>query len=598
MPKEQERQIRIAVVDKDQCNPQKTQYACMKACPVNRSGKECIIIDEDSDEKQPIISEALCIGCMLCAKACTLNALSIVNLTAKLDNPIHQFSANSFRLYKLPLPKQGSVVGLIGRNGIGKTTALKLLTAQTIPNLGEFEEEASFENVINYFKGKELQGFFESLSKKGITYSYKPQNVDLIQEQFKEKVKDLLKKVDENNKLEEIASELELTEILNHSIKDVSGGELQRIAIAACLLKKADFLFIDEPSSYLDVSQRLKVSKIIRKFAEEKEKAVMVVEHDLAVLDYLSDYIHILFGEQAVYGVVSEPRSVLNGINEYLEGFLKAENIRFREKQLQFAVSSAQKSSKRPLLISYPSLKKSFKSFSLSSEEGEFRKGEVLGVLGPNATGKTTFVKMLAGVLKPDNTKLNLKLKVSYKPQYLKPDFDGTVQELLSKEKIDKELFKNEVDRRLKISNLLEKNVKKLSGGELQKVALASALCRKADILLMDEPSAFIDVEDRLQAADAIRSVVDITEKACLVVDHDILFQDYVSDRLIVFEGSPGKQGRALQPMEMQEGMNHFLKTMNITYRRDGATGRPRANKPDSVKDQEQKKKGQYYYSK
>lgn len=597
--KEAQKQIRIAVIDRDKCNPEKTLYACMKTCPVNRTGKKCIIIDELSEKRQPVISETLCIGCKICEKMCSLKAISIVNLTAKLDNPIHQFSENSFRLYKLPLPRAGSVVGLIGRNGIGKSTALKLLTAQIIPNLADFESDSapSFEKVIQYFKGKELQRFFELLSKQGISFSYKPQNIDRIPEQFNGKVQELLARVDAKDKLEEIARELELTDILNHSIKQVSGGELQRIAIAACLLNDADFYFFDEPTSYLDVSQRLKVSRIIRKLAEEKNKAVMIVEHDLAVLDYLSDYIHILFGEKGVYGVVSEPRSVLNGINEYLEGYLKAENIRFRDKQLQFHVSAVKKSTKRTPLLLYPALQKTFESFKLESDAGEFRRGEVLGVLGPNAIGKTTFVKMLVGALKPDNNELDMYLKVSYKPQYLKAEFKGTVQELLSIEKINNELFKNEVDRRLHISNLLEKNVQKLSGGELQKLALSLALCKESDLILLDEPSAFIDVEDRLQAAEAIRSIVDIGAKACLVVDHDILFQDSVSDRLIVFEGIPGKSGKALAPMEMEQGMNHFLKSLNITYRRDPQTGRPRANKPNSVKDEEQKKKNQYYYS-
>ena len=106
-----------------------------------------------------------------------------------------------------------------------------------------------------------------------------------------------------------------------------------------------------------------------------------------------------------------------------------------------------------------------------------------------------------------------------------------------------------------------------------------------------------IDVEDRLRVADAIKSVVDVREKIAMVVDHDILFQDYVSDRLMVFEGEPGRKGLGKAPVAMHEGMNSFLKSMGTSFRRDTATGRPRANKENSVKDKEQKKKGEYYYA-
>ncbi len=596
--KQQQKQVRLAVLDYDKCSPQKCGgWLCIRKCPVNLTGKDCILKDE-KNELKPLISESLCTGCGICPKVCPFGAITIVNLTANVSEPIHQYNQNSFRLFGLPVPKPNSVVGLIGMNGIGKTTALQVLTGHLIPNLGVFSSEVTgYDSLISFFKGKELQGFFDKLSKKELVFSFKPQNVDELPNFFKGTVKEMLLTFGDESKVLDFAEKLELTEILNHNLSNVSGGELQRIAITAALLKDADFYFFDEPSSYLDVRQRLKTAKLIRDLAENKQKSVMVVEHDLSVLDYLSDYIHVLFGEKSVYGVVSSTKSVANGINEYLEGFLVSENIRTRSKSLKFDIRPPSDSQKENVLAEYPALEKNLGTFSLKSEAGKFMKGEVLGVLGPNAIGKTTFVKMLANVIKPDNTGLDFSLKVSYKPQYIKADESLTVSELFASTIHEKELFETEIDRKLNVSKLWEKKLSSLSGGELQKVAISLALCREANLVLLDEPSAFLDVEDRLKVADVIRGVSELTGKTTIVVDHDILFQDYVSDRVIVFDGIPSKSGKALKPMALEEGMNTFLKSLGVTYRRDPRTGRPRANKENSVKDQEQKKSGKYYYS-
>jgi ATP-binding cassette subfamily E protein 1 len=322
----------------------------------------------------------------------------------------------------------------------------------------------------------------------------------------------------------------------------------------------------------------------------------MVVEHDLAVLDYLSDYIHVIFGEKGVFGVISGRMSVRNGINQYLDGYLKSENIRFRDKEIKFHVSAPLESKEKALLLEFPSFSKKFKQFHLEAEGGYMHKGEVLGVLGPNAIGKTTFVKILAGVLEPDKGKIDMGLTVSYKPQYLKPEKGMNVRDFFDSQKLDRSLFESEAVHRFSLADLMERQLDELSGGELQKVAISAAMCRESALALLDEPSAFLDVEERLNAADFIRSVTNKKENACLVVDHDILFQDYLSDRLLVFEGIPAISGKASQPLPMKEGMNKFLALLGITYRRDPETGRPRANKHGSAKDEEQKKENKYYY--
>ena len=589
--------VRLAVLEKDRCiNKEGCNFICGGMCPVNRSGKECIVLEEDSGK--PIINEELCIGCNICVLKCPVKCIHIENLVQELnENPVQRFGKNSFRVYRLPFAKKGSVVGIIGRNGIGKSTILKILSGQIIPNLGNYENEASYNSAIEFFKGKELQNFFTSIKEKSISVSFKPQNITAIPKVFKGKVITLLKKADERKKLVEISKELGIEKILERNISDLSGGELQRVAIAAACLKDADFYAFDEPTSYLDVRERLNAAKVMTALAEEN-KSVVVIEHDLAVLDYLSDYIHLLYGKKSVYGIVSNPKSVRNGINEFLDGYLKDENVRFRKKELKFSVTPSTDFKTKRIAAEYPSMKKKFRDFSLEIEGGNLREAEVLGVMGPNAIGKTTFVKMLAGAEIPDKGSIEIPLKVSYKPQYLVPEKGITVSNFIDSQDIDKSIFKNEVDRRLDITSIEDHYLDEISGGELQKVAVSVALSRNdSDLVLLDEPTAFVDVDDRLAMADTIRSVIDSKKKISLVVDHDILFQDYVSDRLIVFEGEPSVYGKAEKAVSMHEGMNKFLKSMKVTFRRDPSTGRPRANKFGSQLDQEQKKTGEYYYT-
>jgi len=128
-------------------------------------------------------------------------------------------------------------------------------------------------------------------------------------------------------------------------------------------------------------------------------------------------------------------------------------------------------------------------------------------------------------------------------------------------------------------------------------VLIACALGKEHEILFLDEPSAFLDVEQRLRVAKLIRSHVENRETAAFVVDHDLQLIDSISDRLMVFEGERGVSGEGRSPSSLDEGMNRFLKTLDITFRRDPQTGRARANKPDSQKDREQKESGKYYYA-
>ena len=587
-------QKRIAVINYKKCQPEKCNWLCIRVCPVNRTGKECIV----EQNKKPIIEENLCTACGICVHKCPFNAIRIVNLSAKLGKPLHQYCKNCFRLYGFALPMQGKVIGLLGANGIGKTTLIKILSAQIVPNLGNFKDNVTdYSNVLEFFRGKEAFDFFNELANREKKFSLKIQRIESIAANFPNlTVGELLERFAAKERFADIAKEFELENIISRKLKEISGGELQRVAIAVALAKDAELYFFDEPCSYLDVSQRLKIGKRIRDKATKEGKAVMLAEHDLIVLDYASDFVHLLFGEPHVYGVVAGKATTRRGINEFLEGYLSKENIRFRATEIKFHERAAATKRKREPLLNYPKMEKKLDGFELVVEEGELYKGEVVSVLGPNGIGKTTFVRMLANEIKPDNVELKCSYKVAYKPQYLKSEHK-TVRQLFDSLEIDLSLFESEIEHRLQIKKLFDSFADELSGGELQRVAIALNLAREAEIILLDEPSAFLDVEERLAAAETIKAVVEKTQRSCIVVDHDLLFQDIVGERIIVFEGIPAKKGFAHKPETMESGMNRFLKGLNITFRRDKETKRPRANKLGSKKDREQKAKGQYYYS-
>jgi ATP-binding cassette subfamily E protein 1 len=586
---------RIAVIDRELCNPKITGYACQKSCPINRSGDDCITISPE--DSKPLIDEMLCIGCGICVKRCQRKAISVVNLPEELrESPIHRFGRNMFALYRLPLPKQKAVVGLIGPNGTGKSTVMNVLSGNMKPNTGQLDQDVPWQDIIERFRGTELQAYVEQLSKSSVRAAYKPQHVDLIPKQWSGKARNLLEKSDESGRMASIVKNLNIGEMLDKRIRDLSGGELQLLAIAATLLRKADFYFFDEPSSYLDAQQRLVAAREIRSLCSFA--VVMVIEHDLAVADYLADYTHILYGSPGAFGIVSKPYGVRVGINTYLEGYIKEENVRFRPEPITFS-QRAKPPEKDKLFLSFEGFEKSFDKFSLSTQPGNLYRGEVIGILGPNSIGKTTFIKLLAGLEKPDQGEPPGRIKLSYKPQRLvleKGRESMTVQEFLSQAGSISRTENKRMIRLLGLEKLLERRLGNLSGGELQSCFITRSLIHEHELLLLDEPSAFLDVEQRLRVARLIREHAEDREIPCFVVDHDLQFLDAISDRVMVFSGKRGVTGKASPPEPLAQGMNSFLKSLGVTYRRDPQTGRPRANKPGSQKDQEQISTGNYYY--
>ncbi len=590
---------RVAVLDKELCQPKKCGLECIKYCPVNKSGADCIILNEEIKKAQ--IDENICNGCGICVKVCPFDAITIINLASELaTDKVHQYGINSFRLYKLPTPTKGEVVGLLGRNGMGKSTVINILSGNLKPNLGNYNEPPDWDNILKYYHGTELKSHFEKIKDGNIKASIKPQQVYNITKVFDGTTKELLEKFDERGVSKDLVKELGLTNSLENHLKELSGGELQRLAVAVTTSKDADFYFFDEPSSYNDVFQRTSVARVIHGLAKIG-KSVMVVEHDLTLLDFLSDYIDVLYGEPAAYGIVSKVLSTKVGINVFLDGYLPNENVRFRDKKFTFdsSATTTENFQMGNEIISYPLLEKKFPAFSVTIEPGKVSKGGVLGIMGANALGKTTFMKMIAGVEKPDSGEINKKIKIAYKPQYLTNDIDVEVVDLLEKANggpIQGSMEEEQIIDPLKIKKLYNKSVKNLSGGELQKVAVVSCLLQKVDVFALDEPSAFLDVEDRIAIAKFIQRFVRSYKKSAIIIDHDLQLMDLISDSMVIFEGIPAIKGHATSPLSKTDAMNRFLKSLEITFRRDEKSLRPRVNKSDSRLDKTQKDSGNFYY--
>ena len=584
---------RIAIINKQKCHPDECgNFLCAKLCPVNRAGSDCIT--EDPIFRKARIDEYLCTGCGICPNRCPFGAIEIINLPETLNkSPIHRYGENMFELYSLPSPLFGQVTGILGRNGIGKSTALKVMAGLIAPNLGNWNAVSNPKEVISYFKGTETQKFMEKLNKGEIQLSYKPQQVDLIPKQATGTVRELLSKVDASKRMEKVTLELQLTHFLDTDISKISGGELQRVAIAATVLKKANVYLFDEPSSYLDIKQRVNMARFVRTLATETT-SVMAIEHDLIILDFMTDFLNIMYGYEGAFGIVSGVKTTREGINAFLEGYLKEENVRFRSNPLKFEKIVDVHKGSRDQLVAWSSVVKKLGNFILRAEPGILHKGEIIGILGENGIGKTTFMKMLAGIEKPDTGSFDSTCRVAYKPQYLETSADVTVVEFMAHAL---EKFAHSIIKPLDLEKLFDQKLSSLSGGQLQRVAIAHCLSQEAELFLLDEPSAYLDVEQRLIISKMIKQLTIERDMTILVIDHDLMFLDYLADKLMVFTGKPAREGIVRGPFKMEEGMNTFLTELDITLRRDMGSHRPRINKPGSVKDKEQRSANKWYYS-
>eukprot|EP00588_Corethron_pennatum_P014462 CAMPEP_0194278992 /NCGR_PEP_ID=MMETSP0169-20130528/12940_1 /TAXON_ID=218684 /ORGANISM="Corethron pennatum, Strain L29A3" /LENGTH=684 /DNA_ID=CAMNT_0039023327 /DNA_START=123 /DNA_END=2177 /DNA_ORIENTATION=+ len=647
---------RIVVIDGDKCKPNSTAFAYLKRY-AGSCGRDCIRVGK----KEITVSETSCATCVSRCKQCPGDAVSVVKLPSNLTtDTTHRYGPNSFKIHGLPVPRPGHVLGLLGTNGTGKSTALSILLGRTKPNLGRCAPPLpDWADIVTYYRGSDLQNYFSGVLENKLRVVIKPQLEASFARRLSGKtVRELMTVRDERKIMDKVVKGLELGNVLDREIQQLSGGELQRFAAGCTMCRDADVYMFDEVSSFLDVKQRLRVTEMIRELVHSKEvwpggemeaakKYVIVVEHDLAILDYMSDYVQCLYGQSGAYGVVTGRSRVRNGINQFLAGYIASENMRFRSNELTFKVRTtdfivgkddepdadpSKKPSDKLGLIKYPDMRKTHtrvvdgketSSFTLNIKSGNFRDGEVITLMGENGTGKTTFMELLAGRCKEQRGKevtigsyeannadigsstVNPSLAalgVSYKMQSTSPKmrrFQGTVQEIMERDinqALGDRLFRLLVIKALNVDVLSDLRVQSLSGGEMQRLAIVLCLGSPGRIYLIDEPSAGLDCEQRVIAAKVMkRWVVNHLGRTIFLVEHDFLMAAAMADRVIVYDGVPGIECTASRPMSVADGFNLFLKNLNVTFRRDPINFRPRINKKGSRKDQLQKKAGEYY---
>ena len=500
---------RIAIVEQEKCRSTDCGLECIKYCPPMRTGTEVILIDPET--KKARIIEELCEGESICVKKCPFKAIQIINLPEDFDADVtYRYSENGFKLHRIPLPTQNIVLGLVGQNGAGKSTSLKILAGELALNFGDWEKDPDWKHVSQYYRGSELQKYFDRLGKQDLKIVIKPQTVSHLPRYFDGTIEQLLLRASNQNEDEalRVRDILGLEPLWTRDIKKLSGGELQKLAIGATMVQDADVYLFDEPSSYLDVRERMNVAQLIREMRSEN-RFVIVVEHDLAILDYLSDQVCLYYGQPGAYGVVTTPYTVRKGINMFLEGYLPNENLRFRQEPISFQRGRLRGEedvvSHGAEAFSYGDMSHSLGDFSLEIQSGEIQQSEIIGIVGSNGTGKTTFVKILAGVIEPDNMSEPLKLRQLEITEGIDKDDGSPLHENNGQEQ-KSEIeniadFQKEKETGSAETEWNSEEEEKENGNETQKTALNLRVSYKPQYLKSDSTETVLEVIQKVNSS-------------------------------------------------------------------------------------------------
>ncbi|OIO28695.1 ribosome biogenesis/translation initiation ATPase RLI [Candidatus Micrarchaeota archaeon CG_4_10_14_0_2_um_filter_60_11] len=547
---------RLAIVDGRLCNPRKCALECIKNCPVNKMRQKCVYLPEDAQRATAIIDERLCTGCSICVKKCPFHAIDVINLVAPVeDKLVYSYGENAFKLYGLALPRKG-VIAIIGENGCGKSTNVKLLAGELA-----MQNKPTVE-IKDYFKAPK-------------TLAVKPQ--ELHAAGLDATVGASLEKADETRRLDGLKALFDLEKVWKRKLSELSGGELQKVALTATLCKNREVYILDEPFAFLDYVYRIRLVDYLK--TEFAEQSAIVVDHDISLLSYMCSQAHILYGHPGACGIVSQSYATDRGINMFLAGFIDPENVRFRDHGIAYKQYAEEK--KKETAFTITPAKVTLGSFSVENTAPVvLKQGEVIGVAGPNGIGKSTLCRTIHETH---------AAQTAFKPQILDRGTDLVAAYLEKKNPFDEGYI-----RQMNLQRLEYYPVAELSGGELQKLQIFRCLTAEGKALyILDEPTNMMDINGRIALSKLLREKA-ATGCAVLVVDHDLEFLLNTVDRLLVMDGEPAKRGTVQGVYDKDEGVRMLLEKFDLSYRRDPDTKRLKLNKRGSVKDRELKESGAF----
>lgn len=530
-----------------------------------------------------------------------MEILSIKDLTFSYPNK------ENFALQNVNLSiNSGDFVVVCGQSGSGKTTLLRMLKKEIAPH-GEKQGAV-------YYKGEDVEKLDDKISAQKIGFVFQKPDQQIVTDKVWHELAFGLESLGYDSdyirlRVGEMANYFGITSLFRKKTTELSGGQKQLMNLASVMAMSPDVIILDEPTSQLDPITANDFITTLKKINDELGLTVIIIEHRLQEVFPIADKVAVMEDGKVI--CYDTPRNVCEKLSNHpmSQGFPSAvriwqksggkENCPLTVKEGRNFINSNFSERKLPLRNTIPNtediitLKDVFFRYEkggndiLSGTNLSIKKGEHFCILGGNGSGKTTTLKILAGLLKPyrgkviiDNNKMTKKttadfnrLGVAMLPQnpesvFLKSRVIDDYTELCKIKGIEKSDYEdkiNSVSEKLGIKDLLENHPYDLSGGEIQKCALGKVLISEPKILLLDEPTKGVDAYSKLSLSKILQEIKS-DGVTIITVTHDVEFASIVADRCGLFF-----DGEVLSSLVPQEffSKNNFYTTASSRISRD-----------------------------
>ncbi|MBQ7741137.1 MAG: ATP-binding cassette domain-containing protein [Eubacterium sp.] len=402
---------------------------------------------------------------------------------------------------------EGEFCLVSGASAAGKSTLMKLLKAEIAPK-GELSGEIRVNGIAGYVSQNVSESIVCDRVRSELSFG-------LTGEGMSSGEAELL--------VAETASYFNLESKLDSEISKLSGGEKQMVNLAAVMITKPDILILDEPCSQLDPVSAERFMNTVKRLHRDFKTTVIISEHSSEEVYYLADSVLLLEGGRLL--IKDAPQCVLDFCKSTENKMLCSFPLKMR--LASFEAKPAENGEKMPktdleakgVFFAYEKGEGVLGGLDLSVFENKIN-----AVIGPNSSGKTTLLKVIAGVYKPLGGKVKTKKSVSMLPQ--------NVFDLFTKDTCEEEIAFGEITSFLEIDEIKKQHPFDLSGGQAQRLALAKVLETGADIILLDEPTKGLDAVLKIKLGELLGDLCK-KGKTIVIVTHDTDFAgeyaDYVS---------------------------------------------------------------------